>query len=68
MFAVAVAFVVGTALGSLITHLVLAVVMSLLGARLDTRALRVIDVISGIGLIAFGGVLAHRTLMSPAPS
>jgi threonine/homoserine/homoserine lactone efflux protein len=64
----AAAFVVGTALGSLITHLVLAVVMSLLGARLDTRALRVIDVISGIGLIAFGGVLAHRTLMSPAPS
>ena len=63
----AAAFVVGTALGSLISHLVLATVMSAVGARLSTGALRVIDVISGLGLIAFGGVLAHRTLTSTTP-
>ena len=60
----AAAFVVGTALGSLITHLVLATAMSAIGARLDSRALRVIDVISGVGLVIFGGVLATRTLRS----
>ena len=65
--AMAAAFVVGTALGSLISHLVLATVMSAVGARLSTGALRVIDVISGLGLIAFGGVLAHRTLTSTTP-
>lgn len=60
----AAAFVVGTAAGSLITHLLLATGMSALGARLSTRALRVIDVVSGLGLLVFGGLLAHRTLTS----
>ena len=60
----AVAFVIGTTLGSLVLHLVLATVMSAIGARLGETALRVIDVISGVGLVIFGGVLATRTLRS----
>jgi threonine/homoserine/homoserine lactone efflux protein len=58
----AVAFVLGTALGSLLSHLVLAVAMSALGSRLSPTALRVIDVFSGVGLVLFGGLLATRTL------
>lgn len=60
----ATAFVLGTALGSLITHLVLAGAMSALGARLGETSLRVIDVISGVGLLVFGAVLGYRTLAS----
>jgi putative LysE/RhtB family amino acid efflux pump len=58
----AAAFVAGTATGSLVLHLALAGAMSWLGARLSTTALRVIDVISGVGLLAFGGLLGVRTL------
>lgn len=58
----AAAFVVGTALGSLLSHLILATVMSAVGSRLGETALRVIDVFSGIGLVVFGGLLATRTL------
>ena len=60
----AAAFVAGTALGSLLTHLLLAGAMSAIGARLGETSLRVIDVISGVGLVIFGGVLATRTLRS----
>jgi putative LysE/RhtB family amino acid efflux pump len=60
----AAAFVVGTALGSLVTHLVLAGTMSAIGARLGETSLRVIDVISGVGLLVFGAVLGVRTLHS----
>jgi len=60
----AAAFVVGTALGSLLTHLILAGAMSAIGARLGETSLRVIDVISGVGLIVFGAVLGVRTLQS----
>jgi putative LysE/RhtB family amino acid efflux pump len=60
----AAAFVMGTALGSLVLHLVLAGVMSAVGARLGATALRVIDVVSGAGLILFGGILATRTVQS----
>jgi threonine/homoserine/homoserine lactone efflux protein len=60
----AAAFVAGTALGSLLTHLILAGAMSAIGARLGETSLRVIDVISGVGLIVFGAVLGVRTLQS----
>ena len=43
----AAAFVAGTALGSLASHLVLAGAMSAIGARLGETSLRVIDVVSG---------------------
>jgi threonine/homoserine/homoserine lactone efflux protein len=55
-------FVLGSATGSLISHLALAGAMSWLGARLSTTALRVIDVISGVGLLVFGGILGAKTL------
>jgi threonine/homoserine/homoserine lactone efflux protein len=60
----AAAFVVGTALGSLTSHLLLAAVMSALGSRLNATALRLIDVVSGLGLVVFGVVLGTRTLTS----
>ncbi len=64
----AAAFVVGIGLGSLALHLGLAGVMSAIGARLGTGALRVIDTISGLGLVVFGTVLGVRTLTSTATS
>jgi putative LysE/RhtB family amino acid efflux pump len=60
----AAAFVVGTTLGSLLLHLALAGAMSALGARLSGGALRAVDVISGVGLVLFGAVLAGRTVSS----
>ena len=60
----AAAFVAGTALGSLLTHLLLAGAMSAIGARLGETSLRVIDVISGVGLLVFGAVLGVRTVQS----
>lgn len=60
----AAAFVLGTAIGSLVSHLVLAGAMSAIGARLGETALRVIDVISGVGLLVFGAVLGYRTIQS----
>ena len=60
----AAAFVVGTSLGSLLAHLALAGTMSAVGSRLGSGALRVIDVVSGVGLVVFGGVLATRTVTS----
>lgn len=64
----AAAFVIGSALGSLALHLALAGGMSAVGARLDTTALRVIDAVSGIGLVLFGGVLGVRTVQSSTSS
>lgn len=60
----AAAFVVGTAAGSLLSHLLLALAMSALGTRMNETALRVVDVISGLGLMVFGGLLAARTIAS----
>jgi threonine/homoserine/homoserine lactone efflux protein len=59
-------FVVGCASGSLVSHLALAGAMSWLGARLSTTALRVIDIVSGVGLLLFGGVLAVHTISGAA--
>lgn len=64
----AAAFVVGTTLGSLVMHLGLAFVMSAVGARLGTTALRVIDAVSGVGLVMFGGLLGVRTVQSTSSS
>jgi hypothetical protein len=44
--------------------LALAGTMSAVGSRLGSGALRVIDVVSGVGLVVFGGVLATRTVTS----
>lgn len=55
-------FVVGIALGSLLFHLVLATVASLVGGRMGTTALRWTDAISGTGLIGFGILLGVRTV------
>ncbi|HTY71889.1 MAG TPA: LysE family transporter [Actinomycetes bacterium] len=60
----AVAFVVGTGLGSLTTHLLLAGSMAAIGARLDRTALRAIDVLSGVGLVLFAGALGWRSVES----
>lgn len=60
----AAAFVVGTAVGSLLSHLILATVMSAIGSRLNGTALRVIDVVSGLGLVVFGTLLGVRTVGS----
>ena len=42
--------------------------MSAVGSRLNAAALKAIDVVSGLGLVVFGGVLATRTLTSPTSS
>jgi threonine/homoserine/homoserine lactone efflux protein len=62
----AAAFVAGTALGSLLSHLILAGAMSAIGSRLGATSLRVIDVIAGVGLLVFGAVLGVRTVQSTA--
>jgi putative LysE/RhtB family amino acid efflux pump len=64
----AAAFVLGTALGSLLSHLLLATAMSALGSRLNQTTLRLIDVFSGVGLVVFGGLLATRTLTASSNS
>ncbi|MEZ5116995.1 MAG: LysE family transporter [Candidatus Nanopelagicales bacterium] len=58
----AVAFVVGIGIGSLLFHLVLSGALAVLGGRVGERGLLVVDAISGLGLIAFGGLLAVRTV------
>ena len=55
-------FVLGIGLGSLAFHLGLATFFSLFGARLGQRGLAVVDVVAGLGLVAFGSVLAYRTV------
>jgi putative LysE/RhtB family amino acid efflux pump len=61
----AVAFIVGIGLGSLLLHLSLAAVMSVVGARLTDRGAAIVDAVSGVGLVAFGGLLAYRTITNP---
>ena len=63
-----VAFVVGIGLGSLLLHLSLAAVMSVVGARLTDRGAAIVDAVSGVGLVAFGGLLAYRTVTAPEMS
>jgi threonine/homoserine/homoserine lactone efflux protein len=56
------AFVVGIALGSWLFHAGLALFGATVGSRLGERGLRITDIVSGAGLIAFGGLLGVRTL------
>jgi putative LysE/RhtB family amino acid efflux pump len=60
--ATATAFVIGIGLGSLLFHLALSGVASVLGSRMGTTALRWTDAISGAGLIGFGLLLGVRTV------
>lgn len=55
-------FVVAIGLGSLLFHLVLAALMAVLGGRIGARGLAAVDVVSGVGLVGFGGLLAYRTV------
>jgi putative LysE/RhtB family amino acid efflux pump len=52
----------GVALGTTTWFSALSVALTLVRRRVGTRALRVVDVIAGSGLVAFGGVLGWKTL------
>ncbi len=60
--AAAAAFVAGIAVGSLVFHLALAAVAAAAGRHLGERVLRWTDVVSGLGLVAFGVLLGGRTV------
>jgi len=54
--------VVGVGIGSLAWFTALAAAFTFAGRRVGTRGLAVIDGVAGLGLIAFGGVLAVRSI------
>ena len=54
--------VVGVGIGSLAWFTVLAAAFTFAGRRVGTRGLAVIDGVAGLGLIAFGGLLAVRSV------
>lgn len=54
--------VVGVGIGSLAWFTTLAAAFTFAGRRVGTRGLAVIDGVAGLGLIAFGGVLAVRSV------
>lgn len=54
--------VVGVGIGSLAWFTALATAFTFAGRRVGTRGLAVIDGVAGLGLIAFGGVLAVRSV------
>lgn len=54
--------VVGVGIGSLAWFTALAAAFTFAGRRVGTRGLAVIDGVAGLGLIAFGGVLAVRSV------
>jgi putative LysE/RhtB family amino acid efflux pump len=58
----ATALLVGVALGTLTWYGGFATVVALVRRRVGRRLLRAIDVVTGAGLIAFGGLLGYRTL------
>jgi len=53
---------VGVGIGSMAWFTLLAVGLRILGRRLGEQGLRVVDAAAGMGLIAFGGLLAVRTV------
>jgi putative LysE/RhtB family amino acid efflux pump len=53
---------VGIGFGSMCWFAILSTGMTVVGRRFDDRGLRIIDGLSGAGLMAFGGVLAFRSL------
>lgn len=58
--------VLGIALGSLLVHAVLATLGAAAGRRMSPRVLAITDLISGLGIMAFAGVLGWRTLQDRA--
>jgi putative LysE/RhtB family amino acid efflux pump len=60
--ATTVELVVGVGIGSLAWFTALAAAFTFAGRRVGTRGLAVIDGVAGLGLIAFGGVLAVRSI------
>jgi putative LysE/RhtB family amino acid efflux pump len=56
------ALLVGVALGTLTWYAGFATVVALVRRRVGRRVLRVIDLVTGSGLIAFGGLLGYRSL------
>lgn len=54
--------VVGVGIGSLAWFTTLAAAFTFAGRRVGTRGLAVIDGVAGLGLIAFGGLLAVRSV------
>jgi threonine/homoserine/homoserine lactone efflux protein len=58
----ATALLIGVALGTLTWYGGFATVVALVRRRIGRRVLRMIDLATGSGLIAFGGLLGYRTL------
>lgn len=56
------AFLAGIGLGSLGWFTLLATTLGLLRRRVGPTALRVVDAVSGLGLVGFGGALALRVV------
>jgi putative LysE/RhtB family amino acid efflux pump len=57
-----VALLAGVGVGSALWHAVLTGGVALAGRRVGNRMLAAVDVIAGLGLVGFGGVLASRPL------
>jgi putative LysE/RhtB family amino acid efflux pump len=60
--AAAIGLLVGVGLGTLTWYGGFATGVALVRRRIGRRLLRAIDVVSGLGLIGFGGLLGYRTL------
>jgi threonine/homoserine/homoserine lactone efflux protein len=58
----AVTLLLGVAIGSMTMFAVLVLVMAALRRHVGTRGLRVVDVVSGAGLIGFAGLLGWKSL------
>jgi putative LysE/RhtB family amino acid efflux pump len=61
----AAALLAGVALGTLAWYCGFATVVALLRRRIGEKVLAVIDVLTGLGLVAFGGLLAYRAADDP---
>ena len=57
-----VSLLAGLGVGSVLWFTVLACAVALARHRIGTRLLRAVDTVSGTGLVAFGGLLAFRTV------
>jgi putative LysE/RhtB family amino acid efflux pump len=61
----AAAVILGVALGTLTWYCGLSTAIALARKRVGDRMLRAIDVVSGCGLVAFGSLLAYRSVTEP---
>jgi putative LysE/RhtB family amino acid efflux pump len=57
----------GVALGTATWFSALCLGLALVRKRIGTRAVRIVDVVAGSGLVLFGGLLGLRTLQDEAP-